>query len=70
MHPAAGHHPRLIAATQRPSQQAIGKGAVHSQMDIRICLRVRERRDVDLILGQELSTPAGTPICLPSRAQS
>jgi S-DNA-T family DNA segregation ATPase FtsK/SpoIIIE len=42
----------LIAATQRPSQQAMGKGAVRSQMDIRICLRVRERRDVDLILGQ------------------
>jgi DNA segregation ATPase FtsK/SpoIIIE-like protein len=30
-----------------------GKGtAVRSQMDVRICLRVRERRDVDLILGQ------------------
>ena len=42
----------LIAATQRPSQQAMGKGAVRSQMDIRICLRVRERRDTDLILGQ------------------
>ena len=42
----------LIAATQRPSQQAMGKGAVRSQMDVRICLRVRERRDTDLILGQ------------------
>src|SRR5271165_1166880 len=42
----------LLAATQRPSQEAMGKGAVRSQMDIRICLRVRERRDVDLILGQ------------------
>jgi FtsK/SpoIIIE family len=42
----------LLAATQRPSQDAMGKGAVRSQMDIRICLRVRERRDVDLILGQ------------------
>ena len=30
----------------------MGKGAVRSQMDIRICLRVRERRDTDLILGQ------------------
>ena len=31
----------------------MGKGtAVRSQMDVRICLRVRERRDVDLILGQ------------------
>jgi len=31
----------------------MGKGtAVRSQMDIRICLRVREPRDADLILGQ------------------
>jgi AcrR family transcriptional regulator len=30
----------------------MGNTAVRSQMDIRICLRVRERRDVDLILGQ------------------
>ena len=42
----------LLAATQRPTQQAMGKGAVRSQMDIRLCLRVRERKDVDLILGQ------------------
>ena len=43
----------LIAATQRPTQEAMGKGtAVRSQMDIRICLRVREPRDADLILGQ------------------
>jgi len=42
----------LLAATQRPTQQAMGKGAVRSQMDVRLCLRVRERRDVDLILGQ------------------
>jgi DNA segregation ATPase FtsK/SpoIIIE, S-DNA-T family len=42
----------LIVATQRPSQEAMGKTAVRSQMDVRICLRVRERRDVDLILGQ------------------
>lgn len=43
----------LIAATQRPTQEAMGKGtAVRSQMDVRICLRVRERRDVDLVLGQ------------------
>jgi DNA segregation ATPase FtsK/SpoIIIE, S-DNA-T family len=42
----------LLAATQRPTQQAMGSGAVRSQMDVRICLRVRERRDVDLILGQ------------------
>jgi S-DNA-T family DNA segregation ATPase FtsK/SpoIIIE len=42
----------LLAATQRPTQKAMGSGAVRSQMAIRICLRVRERRDVDLILGQ------------------
>lgn len=42
----------LIAATQRPTQQAMGQGALRSQMDVRICFRVRERRDVDLILGQ------------------
>src|SRR6266851_4927171 len=42
----------LIAATQRPTQDAMGNNAVRSQMDVRTCLRVRERRDVDLILGQ------------------
>jgi antitoxin (DNA-binding transcriptional repressor) of toxin-antitoxin stability system len=42
----------LIAATQRPTQRAMGQGALRSQMDVRICFRVRERRDVDLILGQ------------------
>jgi FtsK/SpoIIIE family len=42
----------LVAATQRPTQKSMGQGAVRSQMDIRICFRVRERKDVDLILGQ------------------
>jgi S-DNA-T family DNA segregation ATPase FtsK/SpoIIIE len=46
----------LIAATQRPTQKAMGKGALRSQMDIRICFRVRERKDVDLILGQGMLT--------------
>ena len=46
----------LIAATQRPTQKAMGQGAVRSQMDIRICFRVRERKDVDLILGQGMLT--------------
>ncbi len=41
----------LIAATQRPTQKAMGQGAVRSQMDLRICFRVREPRDVDLVLG-------------------
>jgi S-DNA-T family DNA segregation ATPase FtsK/SpoIIIE len=42
----------LLVATQQPTQKAMGSGAVRSQMDVRICLRVRERRDVDLVLGQ------------------
>jgi DNA segregation ATPase FtsK/SpoIIIE-like protein len=42
----------LVAATQRPTQKAMGQGAVRSQMDTRICFRVRERKDVGLILGQ------------------
>src|SRR5579872_4257958 len=46
----------LIAATQRPTQKAMGEGAVRSQMDIRICFRVRERKDTDLILGQGMLT--------------
>jgi S-DNA-T family DNA segregation ATPase FtsK/SpoIIIE len=42
----------IVAATQRPTQKAMGQGAVRSQMNIRISFRVRERRDVDLVLGQ------------------
>ena len=42
----------LVAATQRPTQKAMGQGAVRSQMDVRISFRVRERKDVDLVLGQ------------------
>ena len=42
----------LNAATQRPTQKAMGQGALRSQMDVRICFRVRERKDVDLVLGQ------------------
>lgn len=42
----------LLLATQRPTQGAMGGNAVRSQIDVRICLRVRERRDTDLILGQ------------------
>jgi hypothetical protein len=42
----------LVAATQRPTQKAMGQGALRSQMDVRISFRVRERRDVDLVLGQ------------------
>jgi hypothetical protein len=46
----------LTAATQRPTQKAMGHGALRSQMDVRICFRVRERKDVDLILGQGMLT--------------
>jgi S-DNA-T family DNA segregation ATPase FtsK/SpoIIIE len=42
----------LVAATQRPTQKVMGQGAVRSQMDLRICFRVREQRDVELVLGQ------------------
>jgi S-DNA-T family DNA segregation ATPase FtsK/SpoIIIE len=51
----------LLAATQRPTQQAMGRGAVRSQMDVRICLRVRERRDVDLILGDGMHNAGWHP---------
>jgi len=46
----------LTAATQRPTQKAMGHGALRSQMDVRVCFRVRERKDVDLILGQGMLT--------------
>lgn len=42
----------LLVATQRPTQRTMGHGAVRSQMDNRVCLRVTEPRDADLVLGQ------------------
>jgi DNA segregation ATPase FtsK/SpoIIIE, S-DNA-T family len=51
----------LLAATQRPTQQAMGRGTVRSQMDVRVCLRVRERRDVDLILGDGMHNAGWHP---------
>jgi S-DNA-T family DNA segregation ATPase FtsK/SpoIIIE len=51
----------LIAATQRPTQKAMGQGALRSQMDVRICFRVRERRDADLILGQGMLSAGWHP---------
>lgn len=42
----------LLVATQRPTQKSMGGGALRSQMSVRICLRVRERRDVDLVLDK------------------
>jgi S-DNA-T family DNA segregation ATPase FtsK/SpoIIIE len=50
----------LISATQRPTQAAMGeRTAVRSQMDVRICLRVREPRDAALILSQGWSSASG-----------
>lgn len=46
----------LIAATQKPTQKAMGQGALRSMMDVRVCFRVRERKDTDLILGQGMLT--------------
>jgi DNA segregation ATPase FtsK/SpoIIIE-like protein len=51
----------LIAATQRPTQKVMGQGAVRSQMDLRICFRVREQRDVDLVLGQGMLKAGWNP---------
>jgi hypothetical protein len=51
----------LVVATQRPTQKAMGQGALRSQMDIRICFRVRERKDTDLILGQGMLTAGWQP---------
>ena len=42
------------AATQWPTQKAMGQGAPRSQTDVRICFRVREHRDVDLILRRDM----------------
>jgi S-DNA-T family DNA segregation ATPase FtsK/SpoIIIE len=42
----------LLVATQRPTQQALGGGALRAQLTIRICLRVTELGDTDLILGR------------------
>jgi DNA segregation ATPase FtsK/SpoIIIE, S-DNA-T family len=57
----------LLAATQRPTQKAMGGGALRSQMSVRICLRVRERRDVDLILDKPAQRAAGA---LPPRGRA
>ena len=54
----------LLVVTQRPTQKAMGSGAVRSQMDIRVCLRVRERRDVDLVLGRGMLAAGWHPPAL------
>jgi DNA segregation ATPase FtsK/SpoIIIE, S-DNA-T family len=42
----------LIVGTQRPTQKTMGSGALRGQMSVRVCLRVQERRDVELILDK------------------
>jgi S-DNA-T family DNA segregation ATPase FtsK/SpoIIIE len=42
----------LLVATQRPTQAALGGGALRAQLAIRICLRVTEPADGELILGR------------------
>jgi hypothetical protein len=42
----------LLVATQRPTQEALGGGALRAQLTIRICLRVTEPADGELILGR------------------
>jgi DNA segregation ATPase FtsK/SpoIIIE, S-DNA-T family len=42
----------LIMATQRPAQAAMGGGATRSQADVRMCLRVAEKRDGELVLDK------------------
>ena len=51
----------LVLATQRPSQKSMGGGALRSQMGVRICLRVRERGDVDLVLDKGMLSAGWHP---------
>jgi S-DNA-T family DNA segregation ATPase FtsK/SpoIIIE len=42
----------LLVATQRPTQEALGGGALRAQLTVRVCLRVTEPADGELILGR------------------
>jgi DNA segregation ATPase FtsK/SpoIIIE, S-DNA-T family len=42
----------LLVATQRPTQDALGGGALRAQLTVRVCLRVTEPADGELILGR------------------
>jgi S-DNA-T family DNA segregation ATPase FtsK/SpoIIIE len=42
----------LLVSTQRPTQQALGGGALRAQLTVRICLRMNEQADGDLVLGR------------------
>jgi DNA segregation ATPase FtsK/SpoIIIE, S-DNA-T family len=54
----------LLAATQRPTQKAMGNNAVRSQMEIRICLYLKERRDTNLVLGDGMYAAGWRPDAL------
>jgi hypothetical protein len=41
----------VIASTQRPAQKAMGDGSVRSQMPTRICFKVADRINTDMVLG-------------------
>jgi S-DNA-T family DNA segregation ATPase FtsK/SpoIIIE len=51
----------LIAATQRPTQKAMGKGALRSQMDVRICFRVANAKTSTSSSARACSPAGGTP---------
>jgi S-DNA-T family DNA segregation ATPase FtsK/SpoIIIE len=42
----------LLVSTQRPTQEALGGGALRAQLTVRVCLRVTEPADGELILGR------------------
>jgi S-DNA-T family DNA segregation ATPase FtsK/SpoIIIE len=42
----------LLVSTQRPTQDALGGGALRAQLTVRVCLRMNELRDGELVLGQ------------------
>jgi S-DNA-T family DNA segregation ATPase FtsK/SpoIIIE len=42
----------LLVSTQRPTQDALGGGALRAQLTVRVCLRVTEPADGELILGR------------------
>jgi len=42
----------LLVATQRSTQDALGGGALRAQLTVRVCLRVTEPADGELILGR------------------
>jgi S-DNA-T family DNA segregation ATPase FtsK/SpoIIIE len=42
----------LLVATQRPTQEALGGGALRAQLTVRVCLRVTEPADGELVLGR------------------